>query len=235
MLSELVFESRKPMGFDVCQQSDEIKHVWFFRHAYIVHYPMGGGGFCHFIATVMGTLCIFGQKNGQVGGGVQSSSNFSPSVAITFISSQCILGCTESNVSQKKQTSISQIPWWLEQQGYLQVHRISHWLCWCDSGIWGWLTFAAAHKVVLAALSPQRRTVTHFLRGWVPPVIRKVKVLCYRLTYYNCQICFVESEKLLPKWYLKSSSCCPFFLAKNIQCARGGASIPDLYTGIHAL
>ena len=123
------------------------------------------------------------KKNGQVGGGVQSSSNFSPSVAITFISSQCILGCTESNVSQKKQTSISQIPWWPEQQGYLQVHRISHWLCWCDSGIWGWLTFAAAHKVVLAALSPQRRTVTHFLRGWVAPVIRKVKVLCYRLTY----------------------------------------------------
>ena len=164
--------------------------------------------------------CAFlAEKSGQVGGGVQSSSNFSPSVAITFISSQCILGCTESNVSQKKQTSISQIPWWLEQQGYLQVHRISHWLCWCDSGIWGWLTFAAAPKVVLAALSPQRRTVTHFLRGWVAPVIRKVKVLCYRLTYYNCQICFVESEKLLLKWYLKSSSCCPFFLAKNKQCA----------------
>ena len=159
--------------------------------------------------------CAFlAEKSGQVGGGVQSSSNFSPSVAITFISSQCILGCTESNVSQKKQTSISQIPWWPEQQGYLQVHRISHWLCWCDSGIWGWLTFAAAQKVVLAALSPQRRTVTHFLRGWVPPVIRKVKVLCYRLTYYNCQICFVESEKLLLKWYLKSSSCCPFFWPK---------------------
>ena len=29
-----------------------------------------------------------------------------------------------------------------------------------------------------------------------------------------CQICFVESEKLLPKWYLKSSSCCPFFWPK---------------------
>ena len=68
--------------------------------------------------------------------------------------------------------------------------------------------------MVLAALSPQRRTVTHFLRGWVAPVIRKVKVLCYRLTYYNCQICFVESEKLLLKWYLKSSSCCPFFWPK---------------------
>ena len=159
--------------------------------------------------------CAFlAKKSGQVGGGVQLSSNFSPSVAITFISSQCILGCTKSNVSQKKQTSISQIPWWPEQQGYLQVHRISHWVCWCDSGIWGWLTFAAAHKVVLAALSPQRTTVTHFLRGWVAPVIRKVIVLCYRLTYYNCQICFVESEKLLLKWYLKSSSCCPFFWPK---------------------
>ena len=88
----------------------------------------------------------------------------------------------------------------------------------CDSGIWGWLTIAVAHKVVLATLSPQRRTLTHFLRGWVAPVIRKVKVLCYRLTYYNCQICFVESEKLLLKWYLKSSSCCPFILAKKRQC-----------------
>ena len=165
------------------------------------------------------TLSIFGQKNGQVVGGVQSSSNFSASVAITFKSSQCVLGCTESNVSQKKQTSLSQVPWWPEQQGYLQVHRISHWLSWCDSGIRGWLTVAAAHKVVLAALSPQRRTLTHFLRGWVAPVIKKVKVLCYRLTCYYCQIWFAETEKLLPKWYLKSSSCCPFFLAKNTQCA----------------
>ena len=37
---------------------------------------------------------------------------------------------------------------------------------------------------------------------------RKLKVLCYRLTCYYCQI-----------WYQKSSSCCPFFLAKNKQCA----------------
>ena len=51
--------------------------------------------------------CAFlAKKSGQVGGGVQLSSNSSPSVAITFISSQCILGCTKSNVSQKKQTSI---------------------------------------------------------------------------------------------------------------------------------
>ena len=49
--------------------------------------------------------CAFlAKKNGQVGGGVQSSSNFSASVAITFKSSQCVLGCTESNVSQKEQT-----------------------------------------------------------------------------------------------------------------------------------
>ena len=107
--------------------------------------------------------CAFlAKKNGQVRRGVQSSSNFSASVAITFKRSQFVLGCTESNVSQKKQTSLSQVHWWPEQQGYLQVHRISHWLCWCDSGIWGWLTFAAAHKVVLAALSPQRRTVHIF-------------------------------------------------------------------------
>ena len=104
----------------------------------------------------------------------------------------------------------------------MQVQRSSLWLSWCDSGIRGWLTVAAAHKVVLAALSPQRRTLTHFLRGWVAPVIRKVKVLCYRLTCYYCQIWFAETEKLLPKWYLKSSSCCPFILAKNRQCARPG-------------
>ena len=118
-------------------------------------------------------------------------------------------------------TSLSQVPWRPEQKGWLQVPRarISHWLSWCDSGIRGWLTVAAAHKVVLAALSPQIRTLTHFLRGWVAPVIRKVKVLCYRLTCYYCQIWFVETEKLLPKWYLKSSSCCPFILAKNTQCA----------------
>ena len=117
-----------------------------------------GNGHCVSVDRVPVTLSFFGQKNGQVVGGVQSSSNFSPSVAITFISSQCILGCTESNVSQKKQTSISQIPWWLEQQGYLQVHRISHWLCWCDSGIWGWLIVVATHRVVLATPSLQRKT-----------------------------------------------------------------------------
>ena len=68
--------------------------------------------------------------------------------------------------------------------------------------------------------SESSKKSTHtFLRGWVAPVIRKLKVLCYRLTCYYCQIWFVETEKLLPKWYLKSSSCCPFFLAKNTQCA----------------
>ena len=164
------------------------------------------------------TVHFWPKKNEQLRGGVQSSSNFSALVAITFKSSQCVLGCTESNVSQKKQTSLSQVPWWPEQQGWLQVPRISHWLSWCDSGIRGWLTVAAAHKVVLAALSPQRRTLTHYLRGWVAPVIRKVKVLCYRLTCYYCQIWFAETEKLLPKWYLKSSSCCPFILAKKRQC-----------------
>ena len=180
-------------------------------------------------ASLQAHCAFLAKKSGQVGGGVQSSSNFSASVAITFKSSQCVLGCTESNVSQKKQTSLSQVPWWPEQQGYLQVHRISHWLSWCDSGIRGWLTVAAAHKVVLAALSPQRRTLTHFLRGWVAPVIRKVKVLCYRLTCYYCQIWFVETEKLLPKWYLKSFSCSPFFwpnIAKGITDPRVEFCLP---------
>ena len=50
--------------------------------------------------------CVFlAQKNGQVGGGVQSSSNFSASVAITFKSPQSGSRQHESNVSQKEQTS----------------------------------------------------------------------------------------------------------------------------------
>ena len=42
------------------------------------------------------------------------------------------------------------------------------WLTRCDSGIWGWIT-VLAHRVVLAAPSTQRRTLTHsfFHRiGW---------------------------------------------------------------------
>ena len=199
MLSELVFESRKPMGFDVCQQSDEIKHVWFFRHAYIVPYPMGGGGFCHFIATVMGTLCIFGQKNGQVGGGVQSSSNFSASVAITFKSLQCVLGCTESNISQKKQTSLSQVPWWPEQQGYLQVHRISHWLSWCDSGIRGWLTVAFFERT--GFFSHQKSESA---------MLQINLLLLSDFVFRNWEI----ATKMVPKILLML----PIFLAKNTQC-----------------
>ena len=41
-----------------------------------------------------------------------------------------------------------------------------------------------AHKVVLA-----EKKLTHFLRGWVALVIRKVKVLCYR----------VQTDLLLPE------------------------------------
>ena len=40
----------------------------------------------------------------------------------------------------------------------------------------------------------------------------------HRLTCYCRRISFWESEKLLTKWYPKSSSCCPFFLAKNRRC-----------------
>ena len=48
----------------------------------------------------------------------------------------------------------------IDDQSCLQKQGASIWLTWCDSCKWGWLRVSAAHKVVLAALSPQRRTLT---------------------------------------------------------------------------
>ena len=109
------------------------------------------------------TVHFWPKKNGQVGGGVQSSSNFSASVAITFKSSQCVLGCTESNVSQKEQTycypkspddrsnkiTCKCIEFLIDSVDVTLVYKDD-------------LQLQRRIKVVLAALSPQKITLTHF-------------------------------------------------------------------------
>ena len=76
-----------------------------------------------------------------------------------------------------------------------------------------------AHKVVLA-----EKKLTHFLRGWVALVIRKVKVLCYRVQTDLSNLEREIARKLVAKILLKVFN----YLAKNHSV--GGPNGPPFWS-----